>query len=356
MTTRRQELEARLTTMFREQADSIRVPTTAWRDATAGPPGPERSSRRPAFALTAAMVASVVLAVVLVGRGGPPEPVTTGPAASSGPPPGAATGARSAPLHVETRQVSLSADAVEIEAGGKKFVTAPPLDVSSDPGIRNEYTTLELTWQEHGVEMRLFVYFHSDGREWWSNEIRTYDGSAPGDWITYTGEFFRRPLGTPFIGDFSVATQDPATGRLHLSGMRLEAFRRAPACETATGALVLEPATSPIVIEGPVSGYGAGVSLLSAQSCSPVGDQDRYRYEWHASDPSVVTIERLVALPELGERHAQLIPVGKGQATVRVTARDPDSGIIVAEVDIDVIVGDLKPPPSARADQAPLVP
>lgn len=353
MTTRRQELEARLTTMFREQADSIPVTTTAWLDATASPPGPERSSRRPAFAVAGAMVASAVLAVVLVGRGGPPEPVTTGPAASSGAPPATATDTPSAPFHVETRQVSLSADAIEIEAGGKKFLTAPPIDVSGDPGMPNEYTTLELTWQEHGVEMRLFVYFHSDGREWWSNEIRSYNGSAQGDWITYRGEFFRRPLGTPFVGDFAVATEDPAIGRLHISDMRLEAFRRAPACETATGALVLEPGTSPIVIEGPVSGYGAGVSLLSADSCSPVPDQNRYRYEWNTSDASVVIVERVTA-PELGERRADLRPVGKGQTTVSVTARTPDTGVIVAQVDIDVIVGDLKPPPSA--DESPPVP
>ncbi len=138
--------------------------------------------------------------------------------------------------------------------------------------------------------------------------------------------------------------------------MRLEAFRRAPACETATGALVLEPGTSPIVIEGSVSGYGAGVSLLSAESCSPVGDQDRYRYEWHASDPSVVTVEQSVTLPELGERHAHLTPVGKGQTTVCVTAHDPESQVVVAELDIDVVVGDLEPPPSAGADQTPPVP
>lgn len=350
-----QELEARLTTMFREQADSIPVTTTVWPEAAPDIRGSGRSPRPP-LVLAAAMLASVFLAVVLVGGGGQPERVTTGPAASSGAPPPGATGTPSAPFHVETRQVSLSAGAIEIETGGKQFVTAPPIDVDSDPGIRNAYTTLELTWQEHGVEMRLFVYFGSDGREWWSNEIRTYNGSAQGDWITYTGEFFRRPLGTPFVGDFTVATEDPVIGRLHISDMRLEAFRRPPACESPTGAFVLEPGTSPIVIEGSASGYGAGVSLLSAESCSPVPDQNRYRYEWRTSDASVVVVERSVTVPEFGERRAHLTPVGKGQTTVRVTARDPGTGVVVAEGDIEVIVGDLKPLPSAPAEQSPAVP
>ena len=47
-----------------------------------------------------------------------------------------------------------------------------------------------------GVEMRLNIYFASDGHDWWANEIRTYNGKSPGDWIEYTGTFFRTPLGT----------------------------------------------------------------------------------------------------------------------------------------------------------------
>jgi hypothetical protein len=48
--------------------------------------------------------------------------------------------------------------------------------------------------------MRLFFYFHSDGEEWWSNEIRTYDGQVSADGIYYFGEFFRRPVNTPYVG------------------------------------------------------------------------------------------------------------------------------------------------------------
>lgn len=206
--------------------------------------------------------------------------------------------------------MSLSADALTIEAGGKQFVTVPPVEVHGDPGNPNEYTTLELTWQEHGVEMRLFVYFNTDGCEWWSNEIRTYDGNIDGEWITYTGDFFRRPLGTPFVGDFTVAASDPPGGRLHLSNLRLEAFRRSPACLGATGPLALDPGTSPIEIKHVAGGsanfsfgYSARVRLLDTASCLPVANEDRYLYEWQTKDPRVVKVRRPAAEPVASERN-----------------------------------------------------
>ena len=360
MTTRREELEARLRAVLREQAESVPVSTPSWAEAQAVRDGSSRLLRAPVLALGVAALVVVVLAVVLAGRSGQPERVMTGPAASGEAPSPVPTTTTSAvapaPFHVETRQVSLSADAVRIDTAGRRFVTAPPIDVRGDPGIPDEYTSLELTWQEHGVEMRLFIYLNSDGREWWSNEIRTYNGSPQGDWITYTGEFFRRPLGTPFVGDLTVATPDPALGRLHVANMRLEAFRRPPACDAAAGAFVLEPGTSPIVMEGFVGGYGASVRLLSTASCSPVADENRYRYEWETRDPSVVTVERFVVVPEVGERRADLKPAGKGRTTVHVTARDPETGAIVAETDLEVVVGEVKALPAPTVVPAPTVP
>jgi hypothetical protein len=49
-----------------------------------------------------------------------------------------------------------TADDFWIEANGRRFTSAVP---GLGASIRNAtYRTLEVTWQEHGVEMRLFLY------------------------------------------------------------------------------------------------------------------------------------------------------------------------------------------------------
>ncbi len=77
--------------------------------------------------------------------------------------------------------------------------------------------------------MRLDIYFQADGTEWWSEELRTYDGNADGDWVTFTGDFFRTPMGTAATGVFDETATDAEndsgiTSRLHIEGLRLQAF------------------------------------------------------------------------------------------------------------------------------------
>lgn len=351
MTTTRDELESRLTSLFQEQAGATPVPPADWTEVRplATPPGP---SRRPVLAAAATAVA--VLAAVVTLGGGDTARVRTGPAddaEAAGP---ATTAVTHAGFHADTRQVRLHAGAVVIEAGGRRFVTAAPITAHSDPGDATS-TTLELTWQEHGVEMRLFIYFTSDGRDWWSDEIRTYDGGSPGEWITYEGEFFRRPLGTAFVGDFEVSQPAPGTGRVHLAGAQLEAFRRSPSCDGATTPLVLDPGTSPIRIpgHGVATGYGVAVRLLDAASCAVLPDQDRYVYAWRSRDPDVVSVDTSFQPPEHGGRHADLTAARPGHASVHVAATDPDTGVVVAELELPVEVGDAAMPTIPTTRPAP---
>lgn len=340
------ELEAGLTALFRAQAESLPVTEAAWTELRQSPQRRVRPLRATVLAAGVAALVALLLAAAVGGLGNPPERVRTGPAAPDDAERSESATTTKAPFHVETRQVSFTAEALTIETGGKRFVTAPPVEVHGDPGNPNEYTTLELTWQEHGVEMRLFVYFTSDGREWWSNEIRTYNGNVNPEWVTYEGEFFRRPLGTPFVGEFTVAATDTAAS-VHVSNLRLQAFRPSPACVSPTGPLALDPGTSRIEMKlaadappGVSSGYGARVRLLDTASCTPVPDEDRYVYEWQTRDPDVVDIDRRMAEPVgfPGSR-ADLRAVGQGQTAVRVTARDPATGAVVDETDIEVVVG-----------------
>jgi hypothetical protein len=57
--------------------------------------------------------------------------------------------------------------------------------VDSSPGDTER--TLEVTWQEAGVEMRLNLYLAADDADWWVTEVRVYDGSAEGHWIGWGG-------------------------------------------------------------------------------------------------------------------------------------------------------------------------
>jgi len=76
--------------------------------------------------------------------------------------------------------------------------------------------------------MRLVFNFRNDGKEWWSDEIRTYNGRTPGDWIYYRGEFFRSPLGTRFQGSLEIEGKSEdglnLAGKIHFENLSLEAY------------------------------------------------------------------------------------------------------------------------------------
>lgn len=124
-----------------------------------------------------------------------------------------------------TQQVSLTADDLWIDVSGQRFTSkGAQVNINSAAGDSN-YQTLELIWTEHGVEMRLNIYFQNDGNEWASNEFRTYNGKAKGDWVSFTGDFFRSPLGSAFTGEFDQrSTEGGVTSHIHIEGLRLQAF------------------------------------------------------------------------------------------------------------------------------------
>ena len=138
-------------------------------------------------------------------------------------------------IHWETPVVDLAADALAVEANGIEFTTEEAqLRAGSDPG-GPDYWTLEVEWLEQGLEQRLYMYFGSDGTDWWVDEIRTRDGYDPAEWLYAYGPFFRTPLGEAFEGDVGIdllgegRPGDPSNkvaGVLAVKDMRLEADPR----------------------------------------------------------------------------------------------------------------------------------
>lgn len=103
------------------------------------------------------------------------------------------------PIDWKTSTVSLKADDFYILIDGtKKFYPKGAIGVQSDPG-NPKYTTLEVSWYQDGIDMRLNIYFHSDGGTWWSPELRTYDGEPRGEWIYYYGKYFESRIGESYL-------------------------------------------------------------------------------------------------------------------------------------------------------------
>lgn len=119
--------------------------------------------------------------------------------------------------------VDLNANSMRLVAGEKVFTGAQAgtTRLHSDPGDAT-YRTLEVEWVEHGVEQRLYMYLVADETDWWVDEIRTFDGSADGDWIAYPGPLFKKPVGEPFYGDVHlVSDYGRVSGELDFDGLLL---------------------------------------------------------------------------------------------------------------------------------------
>ncbi len=209
------------------------------------------------LAMTATVVVVAAVAVLALGRGPAPGP-------------GAGAGAGSAPDYDGIR---FAATGLAIDAGGQRFTLDPATaTVSSDPGDATR-RTLEWTWQQHGVEMRLNLYFQSDGARWWVSEVRTYDGRQRGEWLTATGTFFERPVGAAYEGPVDlalpVAKVGSATGHLQIDRLVLLPTFAGPIVAATTGPVSgggSDPVTSKV--DGPFAA-GQVLHCIGAEAMTP---------------------------------------------------------------------------------------
>lgn len=223
------ELEDRIQHLLGRQAEALDVP--AWHPAQ-GPvsAGIGAGATVPATARAAAggarrrllplpapgraplWLASAAAAVLVVGGAVAVEQGVIGRTEPAAPGAGEVEPAR--PISLGTPQVQLDAESITVSVNGREFQPiGDDVEVSSDPGTAS-YTTLELTWFEDGVEMRINLYFAADATHWWVTEMRTYDGRSPGEWITQEGVGYRTPRGQAYEGELGF-------GPLRMTGVRL---------------------------------------------------------------------------------------------------------------------------------------
>jgi len=331
------ELETHLRELFERQADAIPAHARDWDDVPMATVSTIAAPRR-ARSAVAAIVATAAAAALVVGVA---AMTSGGNGVAVGGQPGVP-----APLSFATKQVQFATDGMRIDAGGHEFTAAgSTVDVHSDPGTPNRYTTLELEWPEGGVGMRLYIYFTSDGHDWWANEMRTYNGKAQGDWIEYRDTYFRAPLGHAFTGNVDVASTD-GQGRLRLSNLRLQAFLPIAACVNPASPYALNLGYDHADIPKGAGGFGLGIPmLLDTATCTQVTDLRAFEFDLGFTSPGIALIETT----HDGPRNAvtdfaptggiQLSPKSAGSTILHIRARRRSTGEVVAATDIPVTVG-----------------
>lgn len=270
----------------------------------------------------------------------------------------------------ETPTVRLEADRVEVITPVGTFVPTAEVVVDGDPGTPSEYTTLELTWFEDDVEQRIHIYFASDGVTWWASEIRTYDGASPGDWIEpiITGRYFETPLGEAYTGEVGLPN-------LRIVGMTLQAFLPIDVCAAPLEPLALV-ADAPMITGWPGTGYGASFQMYDTATCQPLPIAD-YDVDFSVDDTNIADIVEVgfpattlppsdasvvgvpdTAGPDSGgsqdraaetRARVEVVFVGLGRTTLRVTATDSD-GSVVGRRDVPIVV--TEPPENVTAGAA----
>lgn len=327
----------------------------------------ETSRRRFNPVLTAAAVAAVTVTGLVVIGSRDDEPARSnqsslaepGGSLDSTPVADNASPAVSA-FRFETPTVALEADTVEVITPAGTFSPTADVAVDGDPGMPDEFTQLDLSWND-GVEQRILIYFESDGITWWASEIRTYGSPERNDWIepATTGRFFESPLGTAYTGDVDLPN-------LRIAGLRLQAFVPPEVCgaPTVPAALIVDYPSIHGWIPG---GFGATFQVYDTAACTPLPIVD-YSFEYTIDDPAVavitdtgplstdltagattdttaVTAPNGAVLPEApGRREFNEIKTrvgldfrGAGSTTLHVTARDA-TGAIIGTVDVPIII------------------
>ncbi len=193
-----------------------------------------------------------------------------------------------------TPYVSLTSNPFSISTPNGTFVgSSDGRWVQSDPGS-DTYTTLEATWHEHGVEMRMFIYFAQENGQWRVTELRTYDGNQRGEWIYYDGTAF----GTQAVGqainkdNFTLTSRD-GSGHVSFGTLQLQAFLPHPSPSLSPAGYYIEPkpyGTVAFGVSTPNSGYNIIAVVRNTQG-QIVTDQSDFHFTWTSQDPTIVTVQ-----------------------------------------------------------------
>lgn len=261
-----------------------------------------------------------------------------------------------------TPYAALKSNNFYIRIGDKKFYGKEPIRISSDPGT--DKTTLEATWNENGVEMRLFMYFQKTSNgEWEMYDLRSYNGSQQGDWIYYKDSLGNRISSVPGYHNYhDKVTFVPTDGRdaeIYCDKCSINAFLKneAPVSELGYSLdfLIGLPTGKIITITNqPMTGYGVNVLLRNNQG-EVVKDQSSFSYEWTVDQPEVIsmTVGDLnygngkcaydIKTP-CPKNHIEFSGLKQGKVNVSLEVKRNSDGVVVAKGSFPVQVNAISTP------------
>jgi hypothetical protein len=244
-----------------------------------------------------------------------------------------------------SKTVALEARDMHIRGNGLDFSgRVEGVRVSGDRG-NSEYQTLEVAWREHGVNMRLNFYFGSDGREWWVDEIRVYDGRPKGDWVFFEGRRGQTPIGQAFTGDLRL---DGGGLALNLRGLRLQAFTPPMECAPSGHSYV---AYVPWDLNGDAidmeigNTYAVGVQLYDSV-CGQVEDLTPFSFTWTLGNSSLAEMVTNGQCrpgddsPGCTPYLVNVVPSSAGNTDLRIDIRRKAEGLVVANTTVQLRVDD----------------
>lgn len=260
------------------------------------------------------------------------------------------------PIRWETPYARLTSRDFSIRIDDTFFYGKEPITLHSDPGI--ERTTLEATWQENDVEMRLFLYFRKiESNMWELYEMRSYNGQLQGDWI-----YYKDALGNP--AKSTIGYHDYTDSRVFLptenedaeitcKACEFEAFLPKPVPVSPYGyslePLIGLPKGEIITLStNPMTGYGVNVILRDSNN-QVVTDQSQFAYQWTTNNPQILSLTTSTLdygnntcaygiITPCPLNHVDLKGLVPGQTTVRVEIIRQNDNAVIAQTSFPVKV------------------
>ncbi|MDQ3009021.1 MAG: hypothetical protein M3Q81_05540 [bacterium] len=203
------------------------------------------------------------------------------------------------PVIWKTNYAKLAASNFYIRIRDQYYYAPQMMRISSDPGTQR--TTLELTWQENTVEMRMNMYFQRQANNTWElSELRTFNALPSGDWIYYSvtdtaGNRVISTLGQPSVtSEHRFMANGGVDAELYCGECTIDAFMP-PSIEYSSQGYGLEVmnglsgSETITVSTDPMTGYGVNVLLRNSKG-EVVTDQRGMIYDWKAWNNTIAQV------------------------------------------------------------------
>lgn len=268
------------------------------------------------------------------------------------------------PIIWKTKYAKISANNFYIRIGDTYYYGADNVRVHSDPGS-DTYTTLEVTWQENGREMRLNLYFAMDSNKMWRvTEVRSYNGAQSGDWIYYNDPQGSTSSKGAYAHDVvrRFTAKNGVDAEIYCGECSVQAFMDRPleyssqgyGLELMSGVSDTETIT---LSTDPMSGYGVNVLLRNTQK-EVVTDQKDFTYEWTVANSNIARVyPNKIEYADGGCAYGikapcplmngQIQGVAPGITKVQVSVKKDNYVVATREIEVKVVRHTSVPNPSS---------